>query len=103
MSEVQKHYTIKGTTAHCNHCKWHKEYANATLAKRMGGNHVVKTHPDKCPPAGHTIKAKPSSEIRAEEPAKRPYTKRRQPAQLGVNFCPCCGTNLRAVSVALSV
>ena len=51
----------------------------------------------------HQREANPEAARNSEAPKeKRPYTKR-QKASVGVNFCPGCGCNLRAVSVAMGM
>lgn len=80
------------THVKCNHCDWKADYENSTIAQRMASNHIVKKHPDI---------AKPANQMPQGE--KRAYTPRKQKAAAGVNFCPCCGTNLNAIRVALSL
>lgn len=84
---------IGGLRFKCNHCVHSGgPYANKTITARMASNHVVKKHPDI---------AKPANQMPQGE--KRAYTPRKQKSAAGVNFCPCCGTSLAAVRVAISL
>lgn len=76
----------------CNYCDWTNDYSDPAVAQRMASNHIVKKHTDI---------AKPASQ-QAGEP-KRPYTPRKQKSAVGVNFCPVCGTSLRAIQVAITI
>lgn len=77
----------------CNHCDWIGTYKDETVAKRMASNHIVKLHREIAKPAPpHRSKKR----IKAE--AAKPE---RHVAE--VAFCPCCGLNLKAVRVAMSL
>ncbi len=96
---AKKHYTLKNMgLAHgatCDICDWTGgPYNSLVIAKRMGQCHIVKVHRD--------------VERPGSTKAKRTYTKRKPTCgallqKAEVNFCPCCGINLKAVQVAVSL
>lgn len=108
VSRAADHYHVvpKGNkfTATCNHCEWRGDYFSDGVARRVAGNHIVKQHPDQCPPKPKFVAKSPVVAVAEEAPPiKRPYTPRKPKPTLGVNFCPGCGCNLNAVRVALSL
>lgn len=103
MSVGQEHCKLEkygtGLKVACKHCDWTNLYTDAVVGKRMASNHIVKKHPDIAKPASQAFPSESSSPAIYE---KRPYVRKPKSAA-GVNFCPCCGTNLNAIRVALSL
>lgn len=83
----------KGLTVGCE-CGFKKTYATNTIAKRMAKVHMIKKHG-----------AAPFVYVKKDGTPSEPSPKAAKPRkqQRAVNFCPCCGTNLRAIEVAISL
>lgn len=68
----------------------------------MLGNHKRKVHGIAGKSAKYRQPKPPATPEAPEVENKRPYTRKASPTT-GLNFCPCCGVNLRAVRVAISL
>lgn len=97
------HVTIADNNSmECCHCSWTAEKTKSrSIAHRVASNHVAVSHPEL---------------VKKQTTTKRKYTKRaklvadevvtakpRKSVRAEVNFCPGCGCNLHAVSVAMGM
>lgn len=70
------------------------KYVNCMIA-----NHKSRTHGIKGKSAKYRLpKPETSGTSEVEKPPRKP-----RPPSVGLNFCPCCGTSLRAVKIAIEL